>query len=208
MHVCVRACMHTQMHMHMHTHMHAHTHMHTYTHTYTCVHTHTHTHTHLHAHTHILSTFKQQRYCFALNLSSPGTSMLVCSFPMKSRRRLACGVLDTVPCSWCHKHTLLDTKWQCSWPYFCDFQISIFDRLEGKLTEKVVCLFFDSVAINRARYTSSHLVPFGSMERVRTRVVVVVVRELPFRVVSVVCVRSSGQGSEVRTTPYHFHSEF
>ena len=47
-------------------------------------------------------------------------------------------------------------------------------------------------------------------KRVRTRVVavVVVVRELLFLVMSVICVRIRGRGSEVTTTPYHIHSVF
>ena len=45
-------------------------------------------------------------------------------------------------------------------------------------------------------------------ERVRTRVVVVVVRELLFLVTSVICVRIRGRGSEVTTISYHFCSDF
>ena len=49
-----------------------------------------------------------------------------------------------------------------------------------------------------------------TFERVRTRVVVVVVavRELLFPVTSAICVRIRGRGSEVTTTPYHFLSDF
>ena len=48
------------------------------------------------------------------------------------------------------------------------------------------------------------------VRRVRTRVVVVVVmvRELLFLVMSVFCVQIRGRGTEVTTTPYHIRSYF
>ena len=52
------------------------------------------------------------------------------------------------------------------------------------------------------------VIPLESFKRVRTRVVVVVVRELLFLVTSVICVRIRGRGSEVTTTPYHIRLDF
>ena len=46
------------------------------------------------------------------------------------------------------------------------------------------------------------------VKRVRTRVVVVVVRELLLLVTSMICVRIRGRGSEVTTTPYHIRLDF
>ena len=46
------------------------------------------------------------------------------------------------------------------------------------------------------------------IKRVRTQVVVVVVRELLFLVMSVICVRIRGCGSEATTTPHHIRSDF
>ena len=49
---------------------------------------------------------------------------------------------------------------------------------------------------------------FVVFDRARGRVVVVVVRELLFLVMSVICVWIRGHSSEVMTTLYHFHSDF
>ena len=40
---------------------------------------------------------------------------------------------------WCHR--LPDTKWQCSWWCFCNFERLIFNILDHKLTEKLMHFF-------------------------------------------------------------------
>ena len=70
-HACMHACVHLHMHTHIHTCMHAHTHTHTNTHAYMHARTHTYTHT------------------------AQGAAMSVHSSSMKSRERMAHGVMYT-----------------------------------------------------------------------------------------------------------------
>lgn len=79
--------------------------------------------------------------------------MLGPSLPVKSSKRVGlwANILSYQEC-WlcsCHRHKLLETKRLCSWPWFCDFQMSKFNKLCYKSAEKtttktttVVSLFF------------------------------------------------------------------
>ena len=71
-----------------------------------------------------------------------GTAMLVCSLPMKSRKRLAHDITDAciALASLVHDVTyrLPDTERQHSPPSFCDFHTSIFNKLQCKLAKKML----------------------------------------------------------------------
>ena len=77
-------------------------------------------------------------------------AVLVCSFQMKSRKWQVYDVSDTCQtchhCLWHRLHILLGTKWQHSGSWFCDFQTSIFDKQDEKLSENLlwVCVLFDT----------------------------------------------------------------
>ena len=81
---------------------------------------------HLQALCDVSSLFMQQMY-FLLQIWTPqGAAILFHSWLTNSRKRLACYITATHSCSWCHRHRLTNTKWQCSSLCFHDFQMWIF----------------------------------------------------------------------------------
>ena len=83
-------------------------------------------------------------------LAPPDTTLLVCSLPAKSTKRLARDVIicnfchSSQSCLWHHWHRLLGTKWQHSWSCFCDFHID----WDQKLSEIQPCVFFSSLSLS------------------------------------------------------------
>ena len=92
----------------------------------------------------VLSTSLHRSH-FLLQFWAPqGTTTLLHTLSMKSRKRLTHGVFEndaTLPCSWYHRHTLLGTKWQLSLCFY-NFQMSIFNKQDQKSSEKLLCLYF------------------------------------------------------------------
>ena len=83
----------------------------------------------------VLSKLMQQEYYFfLLQIKTPqGAAMLICSSPMKIRKRFAHCVMYTSAIHAGFVHDIIDTlrlpvpntKWQLPWPYFGDFWLSV-----------------------------------------------------------------------------------
>ena len=58
-------------------------------------------------------------------------------------------------CWWWHWYRLLGAKWQHSWLCFCSFQMPIFNVQNEKLSEKLLCICFSSILIDKACDASS-----------------------------------------------------
>ena len=84
--------------------------------------------------------------CFLLRIwAGQSAAMLVHTFPIKSRKRLACDVLDTFAntfrlCSWRNWYRQLVTKQQHSQSSIRDYQTSIFNRQDQKSSENLLCV--------------------------------------------------------------------
>ena len=103
----------------------------------------------------VLLTFQPKKYSFHLLIwDLYGTAKTVHSSPMKSRKRLAHGVITRRhlchthwPCSWHQRRKLPDTKPQHWRLHFPSFQTSIFNRQDHKLTKPLpvsFCFLFHS----------------------------------------------------------------
>ena len=89
-----------------------------------------------------LSIITQQKYFLASDLSSTDTAILVCSSPLKSRKWSAHDIIDTCAthASLVHDVTYTDCQTRNGSTYgcFCNFLTLIFDKLDQKLTEKLL----------------------------------------------------------------------
>ena len=95
----------------------------------------------------VVSILMQQKYFSASELSSFGYSY-VAPFSINEELEKICSWHNThsccmcQPCSWGHQHRLQDTKWWCSEPCFCNFQISVSKKLDQQSTETLLYVFF------------------------------------------------------------------
>ena len=98
--------------------------------------------------------------------AAQGAAMSVHSLPIKSRKSSAQTQYTPVPYTslwWpcaCHRHRLPETKWQCSRTCFCDFEMSVPNKLDHKLAPHNAVSLLYPTSNSRASDAPLLVVPF------------------------------------------------